>query len=243
MSKDYSVKSIIRKTREDYNRIARHFSDTRYGNRDEFAIFQKYVHPGQTILDWGCGNGRLVLFLKDKQVRYIGLDQSTEILKIARKKWAKEIKEGWVKFYSTAKRDKIFPANYLDGAFLVASFHHLPDEQSRLKLLRQIWRALKPGGYLIMNNWNLESDWAREKIAKHCWKIIGRHDFLIPWKNPQGEVQCERYYHHFSLQELRDLLERSDYEVKRIGYFGQTKWTSDQAGGRNLSAIAIKKAP
>jgi ubiquinone/menaquinone biosynthesis C-methylase UbiE len=75
VSKD--TNEIIHKTREDYNRIAKYFDSTR-NNVGELEIFKKFVKNGQNILDWGCGNGRLVYLLKDKKVNYFGTDQSNK---------------------------------------------------------------------------------------------------------------------------------------------------------------------
>ena len=78
---------IISKTREDYNLIAKHFSNTRYDVWLELKQFEKYVKPGQKVLDWGCGNGRLLLMLREKGIKYFGLDQSDELIKIAKEKY------------------------------------------------------------------------------------------------------------------------------------------------------------
>ena len=105
---------IIAKTREDYNRIAKYFSDTRRSTWPEFERFKKMLKPGQNILDWGCGNGRLFLMLRDYDIKYFGVDISIELLKIARKIFRSQVKTGQAKFFSNAKRLKKFPKNYFD---------------------------------------------------------------------------------------------------------------------------------
>lgn len=229
---------IIHKTREDYNRIAKYFSDTRRYLWPELEEFKKLVKDGQNILDWGCGNGRLIFLLKGKKVNYFGVDQSAKLLGIGRKKFKKETNEGWVKFYSTAKKEKKFPANFFDLAFMIASFHHLPDKKTRLDLLKKTREEMKAGGKLVITVWNLESDWAKMKTGKE-WKKIGKNNFLIPWKNPQGELAAERYYHHFSKSELGGLLKEAGFKIKRLDYGEKTNW-SDKKGGRNLAAVAQK---
>lgn len=229
---------IIPKTREDYNRIAQYFSDTRKYIWPELEEFKKYIKDAQNILDWGCGSGRLVFLLQDKKVSYVGTDQSDELLKIARKNFSKEIKSGWVKFFSTANKKKQFSANFFDLVFMIASFHHLPDKQSRLELLADVYKQLKPAGKLIITVWNLESDWAKGKL-KNDWKKMGENDFLVPWKTPEGKLLAERYYHHFSKEELSELLEESGFKIERLDYGDQTNW-SDKKGGRNLIAVASK---
>ena len=67
-------KAIIHKTREDYNLIASKFSGTRFDLWEELKPFKKLVQDGQSILDWGCGNGRLIFLFQDKKIKYFGLD-------------------------------------------------------------------------------------------------------------------------------------------------------------------------
>lgn len=232
------MRDIIQKTREDYNRIAKYFSNTRYDIWSELEQFKKMLKDGQNVLDWGCGNGRLIFLMGNKKVNYFGLDQSEELLKIAKTKFSKEVGEGWVKFYSTAKRTKKFPDDFFDLIFMIASFHHLPDEKSRLDLLKKSYKELKNGGRLIITVWNLQSDYAKQKM-KADWKKISDNEYLIPWKNPQGEIECERYYYHFSKQELGELLSKAGFKIEKLGYYEKNNWT-DSKGGRNLIAIVKK---
>ncbi|HSR89505.1 MAG TPA: class I SAM-dependent methyltransferase [Candidatus Udaeobacter sp.] len=229
---------IIHKTREDYNRIAKHFSVTREYAWPEFKYFSSFIKDGQNILDWGCGNGRMVFCLQGKKVKYYGLDQSSGLIKIARKKFANEVKNGVVNFVCTGSRDKKFPASFFDLVFIIAALFHLPDEQSRLALLQKIHKEMKVGGQLVVMVWNLASDWAKVK-AKKSWEKIGENDFLIPWKNPEGEVLAERYYHHFTPQELKNLLVKAGFKVKKLKFMKNGTWTDDK-GGQNLIAVAVK---
>lgn len=230
-------KAIIHKTREDYNLIAPKFSGTRFDLWEELRPFKKLVKDGQNILDWGCGNGRLNFLFQDNKVKYFGLDQSEELLKFAKEKWAKEIREGKVSFFHTATADKHFDDNFFDLAFLIASLHHLPDETTRLDLLNKIYKELKPAGKIIITVWNLESDWAQSKLEKD-WEKMSDNDFVIPWKNNKGELIVKRYYHHFSETELKDLLQRAGFKNIEMSYDSNVKFTGKT--GRNLVAIAEK---
>ncbi len=234
----FDTTEIIHKTQEDYNLIAKYFSYTRQHLWTELEWLRKFVKNGQNILDWGCGNGRLIFLLEGKKVSYFGTDQSDGLLKIAKKSFKKEIKDGWAKFYSTAKKKKKFSENFFDLAFMIASFHHLPDRQSRLELLTDVYKQLKSGGSLIITVWNLESDWAKKKMD-NGWEKVGENDFLIPWKNPEGKVLANRYYHHFPKEELVGLLKESGFKVESAEYGEKTSWT-DKKGGRNLIVVASK---
>jgi len=234
------MRDIIQKTRKDYNKIAKYFSNTREYVWPEFKYFRSFIKDGQNILDWGCGNGRMIFCLEDKKVKYYGLDQSIELIKIARKKFNPQIKNGTAQFFCTASRDKKFSEGFFDLVFAISSFFHLPDEESRLKLLQKFNNEMKDDGKLVMLVWNLGSDWAKAK-AKKGWKKIGENDFLIPWKTPEGKVLCDRYYHHFTQDELKDLLKKTGFKIKKMGYMQGGKW-SDDKGGFNLVVVAEKNS-
>ncbi len=230
---------IIQKTRVAYNKIAQHFSDTRYDLWPELKRFAPFIQDGQNILDWGSGNGRLILLLKNRKVKYFGVDQSVELIKIAEKKYQQEIQSGWVSFFCVEKQEKKFPADFFDLVFMIASFHHLPDQTSRLKLLQKIYQEMKPGAKLVMTNWNLGSDWAKGRIAAKKWKTIGDHDFIIPWKNSIGEIETERYYHWFTPEELSSLLIKAGFQVELMEY-DQGGKSSNAQQGRSLLTLAVK---
>jgi len=69
---------------------------------------------------------------------------------------------------------------------------------------------------------------------------VGVSDFIIPWKNPQGEVEVERYYHNFSKDELKGLLTKAGFKIERLDYFNKTNWVEDKKDSRNLVVVAVK---
>lgn len=226
---------IINQTKENYNKIAKFFSDTRNRGWEELEYFKSLIKKGQNIMDWGCGNGRLLLMIGDIKVNYYGLDQSVELLKHAKKNFSEQVKSGKAKFFLTAKKQKRFPRDFFDLVFMVASFHHLPDKESRLDLLKRVHKQMKKNGRLIITVWNLESKWAK---AKKDWEKIGDNDYLIPWKDSKGKIIVKRYYHHFSKPELRNLLIEAGFKIEKLDYFKKNIFLSDKPNSRNLVAVA-----
>lgn len=229
---------LIAKTGADYDKIAKHFSASRHRLWPELDQFKPFIEDGQRILDWGCGSGRLLELRKNKSIRYCGLDLSRELIKIARQKYRDLIKTGLARFYCSAKQRKSFPADYFDLVFMVASFHHLPTIAWRRQILKQIFKEIKPGGWLIITVWNLGSEWAKAKLKKDYQKI-GARDFLVPWKNPAGQIVVERYYHYFKKTELKKLLEEAGFKVEPFKKYNSGSWPN-RKGGQNLVAVAHK---
>ncbi len=121
---------------------------------------------------------------------------------------------------------------------MIASFHHLPDEKTRLAQLKKTFKEMKSGARIIMVNWNLESDWAKAKFKKD-WEKIDENDFLIPWKSKDGAIIVQRYYHHFEKQEIEDLVTKIGFTIEKLAFATNGEW-SDKKAGKNLVLIAKK---
>jgi ubiquinone/menaquinone biosynthesis C-methylase UbiE len=106
-----------------------------------------------------------------------------------------------------------------DIVLMIASFHHLPDRESRLLALAEAHRILKPDGIVFMTNWNL----MQKKYLKYYLFALGRSlitlgiysikDLFIPWKNESGTVMAKRYYHSFGKREIAFLVQQSGFTI------------------------------
>lgn len=107
------------------------------------AFFLKYLKPGMTVLDCGCGEGTITADLTELVApgQVIGLDLGSETLEIARENIKDTLtnlhyEEGTV--YQIPYSDEAF-----DAVFSNALFEHLRDKPMALQ---EIKRVLKPGG-------------------------------------------------------------------------------------------------
>lgn len=203
---------IIQQLESDYNQIASHFSQTRFEAWPEFSILRSLIENRSTktetvlsLLDIGCGNGRLAAAIP--AVHYTGLDLSSQLLEIAKKTYSQH------RFVQGSMLQLPFPDQSFDIVACVAALQHIPSEAYRLKALEEMKRVLKPGGTLFMMNWNLveQSNYQRYLVAVDQGYDPG--DYLIPWKNDQGEVQAQRYYHGFRIAELAELCENAELQI------------------------------
>lgn len=229
------AKYLLNRTQKDYNRIASHFSNTRTYVWEDLKPLTRFVNAGDKILDLGCGNGRLLGFFKNKDVEYIGIDNSDKIIEIARTKYP------GVKFQIASALNLPFEDDYFDKIFSIAVFHHIPSKKFRIKFLQQAKRVLKPNGLLILFVWNLQQKRFWKYHLKYLFlKIIGKskldfQDIFYPWKNPQGKILAQRYIHCFTIGELKKLVKKTGFQIKEIGFLGSAK--------RNIYLIAERRSP
>ncbi len=219
-----------------YDAIAPLFSATREYNWADVEVLAEYIKPGDKVLDLGCGNGRLYQILAKKQVLYTGLDQSAELIRLAKEKVPE------VEFVVGEMTELSFGAESFDAIFSIAAFNHIPGAELQLKSLQEMKRVLKPGGLIIMTNWNLLSDSAQKNIAKHGWKVLQQSadqgiDVMVPWKSPTGETLGERYYHGFTVGELTGLAEAAELEIIDIFYSHKGERLEQEAGANIISVF------
>lgn len=231
---------LLQKTKKDYLKLAKRFSETRISSWKEIDLLvKKYVKKGDKILDVGCGNGRLYQSLQDLGVEYVGIDNCKELIFEARKKYKK------AEFKIMDLLKLFFPKEKFDVVFLIAVFHHIPSDKLRQKALKNIFEVLKKGGILILTCWNLFQKKYIGYIQKtNQLKILSKtkldfNDALIPWKDNKGKVITERYCHAFTISELERLLRNTGFKIKEIFYtrYGQR---SNAFKGFNLCAVAQK---
>lgn len=199
-------KRIREKVKQDYDSIAEGFSESRQHAWPEFDVFSPYLKPNFEVLDLGCGNGRLLGFLRKQGVKsYVGVDQSEGLLAHARRQFPDGVfVEGDMAELSGLK----LPKARFDAIFMMASFHHLP-QSDQLPVLEAVRERLKSGGFLFMTNWNLYrcSFW-KEWLRMFFRRPFGWKGLPVLWQN-----RVERYYYAFSVRELRRLFREADFEL------------------------------
>lgn len=217
-----AVKRLLALNREFYGKFASEFSETRTSKRMELERITPFLRDDMRVLDAGCGNGRLAEWLEGKGFRltYVGIDSVPEVIEIARKRQsnlrnvstelqlADVTKSGW-----TTVLHSFGP---FDAAFALGTLHHIPGIELRTRVLGDIRSLVRPGGVLILSNWQFMADErTRRKIVP--WEKVGLEasdleegDALIDWK--RGGTGY-RYVHQFSAAEVQSLSESSGFQV------------------------------
>lgn len=206
-------KDIKKKVKDDYDLIAKEFAASRNFAWNEFEDFLPYYKANFDVLDLGCGNGRLLAFLKEKGVgAYVGIDNSKELALIAKAK--NPSGKFLIADISSAGEMKsvLESGKKFDAIFAIASFHHLP-AGSQLETLK-LWKSfIKDGGYLFMTNWNLfQFRFLKAWISAIFYPKYGFFGLQIPWKLKVGKI-VKRFYYAFTGKRLRRLLKEAGFKV------------------------------
>jgi ubiquinone/menaquinone biosynthesis C-methylase UbiE len=146
------------------------------------------------ILDFGSGAGRHMIKIK-KGKMYL-LDFSKEMINFAKQKAQKE-KIPCELIISPLNKIP-FKNNFFDSAIFTSSLHCIKGEKNREKIIKELWRVLKPNAKIIVTVYNKDS-----KQFKNSPK-----EKYIKWKNKE-----ERYYYIFNEKEIHNLFEKIKFKI------------------------------
>lgn len=236
-------KLLMNLTKRSYEQIVSDFSASRNYIWPDLAVFLKFVKDNNRVLDLGCGNGRLSELFQNKKITYIGLDPVKGLIAEAKKKYPKlTFKIGNILTFKTKKK--------FDVIVCVAVLNHLPSPALQLIALKNIKRALNPGGYLLMSNWNLNSVKNPKgiKFFNKVKKSLNSKDFLAIYKIKKEDLNEKDvltkwgnknvlYYYAFDKDELEKLIKKSGLHLVK-NYYSKNGRVSVKSQGANLITIA-----
>ncbi|WP_354702301.1 tRNA methyltransferase [Paraconexibacter sp. AEG42_29] len=113
-----------------------------------FELLDVAPKPGDTVLDVGCGVGRLLKALTPQVAQTIGIDVSAEMVDRARANL-----EGLPVTLHHGDGLSLKPVAdaSVDGVISIVVFQHIPDPDVTLGYIRDIGRVLKPGGWAAIH--------------------------------------------------------------------------------------------
>lgn len=243
------AQDILNQTVAAYDKVAGDFATTRVFAWPEAEVFVPYLESlkqsrGESsqplvIADIGCANGRMVPWVKKQGAEYVGVEPSAQLLQVAKKTYPQE------KFHVGSVLQLPLADQSVDVCLLNASLHHLPTlllEQAT----KELRRVLKTGGLVLMVNWNL---WQLRFFKLHfkTWldKLLGRTDLgwkdvWVEYASPDKKTRANRFYHGFTLTELKHLAAVHHFSVLRQHYIYKTSrvhWWN----GRNILSVWKKE--
>jgi SAM-dependent methyltransferase len=132
------------------------------GELDFYRDFLAHTpESSQGILEIACGTGRVTLPLSKAGYKMTGLDISTELLEVARKKSVGMADPVWIQAdMRTFKLKRKFGVVISPGHSF--QFMNTPDEQ--VQCLEQVKRHLIPGGWLILHLDHQDLHWLAELL-------------------------------------------------------------------------------
>jgi SAM-dependent methyltransferase len=211
-----------------YDKIAPHFSHTRYKMWPKVAEFVASLPVGDFLMDAGCGNGKN-LMSASHLVRF-GSDRSQPFCEMAGKNGNCDA----VQCDIARDLGKAFRESSFDAVIAIAVIHHIPTFQGRVDSLREIHRLLRHEGRALIYVWAME-----QRSGSIGARTFDSQDIYVPWNlqskylKPEHGVEeghivpLKRYYHVFTEAEFRELFDAvPELEVVSV-YYDNNNWAAE----------------
>lgn len=240
-----------------YNNEAKKYSETRKKYRKEkenilvilagiFENLQKWEKI--KILEFWCGSWRFASFLNSNfpwQFEYLWIDLSPEIISYAKKDNPNlEFKSGDI-----SEIIQTFNQENFDLIVWTSSFQHIPSKKERSFLMKHFYRTLKYNWHLLMTNRTLSNRFKKKHkkavlkalfISLITFNLNKKRDIFVPRIDKNWKIY-ERFYHFFSLEELKNLSLFSGFSVKICTYLDENeKYTLNESKSRSSLYLSTK---
>lgn len=132
-----------------FNEIISTYDDPYHLMHKKMKHVLKYVQPGDTLIDVGCGIGEFIVRLKDRFHTLVGVDISRPEIEFAKKRIGNSPN---VFLHCGKLKSFHFPDEYFDVCLCLDVLEHV---SGLPQLLKETHRILKRGGSLIVTvpNW------------------------------------------------------------------------------------------
>ena len=131
-----------------WDKMAPKYAESQMRSVDDYehtlARTLSYLTPQMRVLEMGCGTGTTALRLAPHVKAFVGTDQSSEMIRIARDKAADEHSN--LKFRVLGAAESAQLEEGFDVVMGFNLFHLVPDADA---VLADIFKMLKPGGLMI----------------------------------------------------------------------------------------------
>ena len=180
----------------------------------EEKIFNKLFNQNQSLLELGCGAGRISIGLWELGYRYLlGVDFSKGMIQAARR--INKVLEYGVHFHTEDAKKLSFDDNVFDGViFGFNGIMQIPGADNRQKALEEIFRVLRPDSYAVFTTHErglskYKNFWKKESLL---WRKNKQDSRLIDYGDRFEDTKLGPSYVHVPAKE--EMIEA----IKKAGF-------------------------
>ncbi len=227
------------------------FSDEKWeraGREIDFILERSNIEKKASVLDLCCGTGRHSLALASRGYRVTGVDYSKSYLEKAKGKAREENLD--IDFQKQNMSELNYDSKFDLTVNLFTSFGYFRDQEDNLRTLRQISRALKKNGMLVIDVIN--RGWMEKNFQSRDWRELENGDFLLEKRTfdpVEGRMKNEwiflnndnkktyKFSHFiYSATQLKDMIESAGMKCCEV--FGSLTGEDFERDSRRLVIFA-----
>lgn len=188
-----------------------------------FLSYDFFKKKSGKILDFGCGDGTFIAGLQGNSKKLYGIDVREDSIKEAKNNYKK------INFKTIKVGGRIpYSNNFFDA---VCMFHVLEHVDSEGRVLKEIFRVLKPNGYLLLASpYHGLFTWADTANIRYRFPrahrlfmntFLGRDEYEKRFINRKikklfGDSSLNRDWHkHYKEKDIKKLL-KNDFEIEKF---------------------------
>lgn len=207
-------------TEEKVNRIWAYYAENR-SIQSQYFSFHSGIHilkylrrhlplPSmESILDFGCGPGYMMEhLLRLGTGKCYGFDFSKEAVDMVNQKFKRT--PSFAGAFCSDQLPSPLSEGSMDLVIAVEVIEHLNDMQLS-DMLKEIFRLLRPSGYLVITTPNREDLEANKTICPECGCIFHRWQHVRPWDRQSLDSWLEKFSFHTILIEETFFQSRSAF--------------------------------
>jgi SAM-dependent methyltransferase len=166
------------------------------------------IEPGDTVVEIGCGVGRLTRALAASAERVVALDISERMIELARRHNAHLDGVEWI----VGDGESLAPVAdaSADACFSHVVFQHVPDPRITLGYVREMGRVLRPGGWSAFQVSNDPS------IHRPRRRTLRDRVAVLAGRAPKGQDRPEWLGSSVDLADLRATAHDAGMLVERV---------------------------
>lgn len=205
-----------------WNKVA---SKKKFTTPFKIDLFQKYVKKSDRILDYGCGYGRTLGYMKENGYVYLsGVDISEKMIERAKN-------ENPTLYYSVVKNNELsFEDNTFDAVLMLAVLTCVINDEEQEKIVKEIKRVLKPNGILYINDFLINDD--KRNLDRYN-KFKEKYNCYGVFELDEGAI-----LRHFEKKRIQELTKEFDeLEFEKVVY---TTMNGNKSKGLNYIGRIVK---
>jgi len=188
--------------------------------RTKEIIERAHLKPGMIVLDMACGSGAETTLLAVKGYKMTGVDFSPAMIDIAKRIASEKMAEvEWSvgdmrKLDENEQYDLVMIRDVIFGVF---------DHRTNLDVLKRLFKAVKKGGYLLLEIYNKEAALERKNVEGFLTynSINNRFEGSFEKKTINGNIFTDFASNEFfTIQEWRTMF--SDLGLEDIQFYPST---------------------